>query len=305
MSSLIGKDHTSDKLANNIERLAKENASSIERLSSGQIFTSQDPLPSEQALADRLEFKMRSLAASKQNISNGVSLLQTADSSLSQINNIIQRMKEINIAAASDTSSDRERSFLFIEFDALQKEIDRIAETTEFNGLRLINGADENTPEELIIRLNDPGISGKDESLNTVRLPNLRNITASNKGLGLPIIAEELNLNDPIDIDEAIALMEPSDEYLFDNIYDEAIDKISDFRSQFGSIQTRLQKAHEFQTIVEENFAAAKSKIADTDYAHETAKLARNNILMQASSSLLNQNNFHSAIALQLINSVV
>src|SRR5687768_9335205 len=148
-------------LQRHLEKSQKENSDALEKLSSGTIFTRNDPRPADRALAEGLEFKLRSLSSSKRNINSAVNLLQTAESSLSEIGNMILRMKEINVAAASTTVSDKERRFLFIEYEALHDEIDRIALTTEFNGIPLLNGEDPRAPEELVFRVGDP-VSGED-----------------------------------------------------------------------------------------------------------------------------------------------
>ena len=126
--------NVSDKALNaNIQRSLSEaqrqNADAMEKLASGSNFTTQDPRPADRALAEGLEYRVRSLAASKRNINDAVSLLQTADSAMSEVNDMVIRMKEINIAATNTTVNDRERRFLFVEYEALHEEIQRVAES--------------------------------------------------------------------------------------------------------------------------------------------------------------------------------
>src|SRR5690606_9874093 len=141
--------------------------------------------PSERALAEGLEFRLRSLAASKRNINDAVSLLQTAESSMSEIGNMMVRMKEINVAASNTTLTDSERRYLFIEYEALYDEINRIAHTTEFNGLPILNGAAENAPESLIFHIGDQFFGDDDDDLNALVFENFDAITATTEGLGL------------------------------------------------------------------------------------------------------------------------
>ena len=308
MANVINDKVVSQKLNRHLNQARRENVDSLEKLSSGQIFTTQDPRPADRALAEGLEFKLRSLSASKRNINDAVSLLQTAESGFSEVNNILTRLKEINVAAAATTMTNQERKFLFIEYQALYDEMNRIAQTTEFNGIPLLNGENEKTPESLIFRVDDPyrGDDAPTESgdWNEIRFENLRDVIANPDGLGLRSVREYLEDEEGIDLETAQELLEPEDSDLFSTIYDEALDRLSGFRATYGAMQTRLQKAMDYASVFEENIAAAKSRIADTDYAEEVSRLTQNNVLMQATTSLLAQNNFNASMAMRLINSI-
>lgn len=290
-----------------LENAKRSHSDSLEKLSSGQVFTSQDPRPSERALAEGLEFKLRSLSASKRNINDAVSLLQTAEGGFSEISNMLVRMKEINIAAASTTLSDQERKYLFVEYNALHNEIDRIATTAEFNGIPLLNGGDERVPERLILRVGDP-MKGDDApgdgDWNELNFDNLKSVVTTTAGLGLKSVRDLLTQDDGISVDDAKDLMEAEDGR-YGSVYDEAIDKLSGFRASYGAMQTRLDRARSYNEVAFENIAAAKSKIADVDYAEEVSKLTSKNILMQTATSLLTQNNLASHITVGLINSLL
>jgi flagellin len=281
----------------------------LEKLSSGQVFTSADPRPSERALAEGLEFRLRSLSASKRNINDAVSLLQTAESGFSEINNIMVRMKEINTAAASTTLTDKERYFLFIEYEALHDEINRIATTTEFNGIPLLNGESESAPESLVFHVGDtpPDLMEGETDLNTILFDEFNSVVATTAGLGLKSARDLLDNADEsgISLEDAQELMLSEDSDIFASVYDEALDKLSTARAVFGAMQTRLNKAIDFNDVYAENIAAAKSKIADTDYAAEVTRMAQNNILMQATTSLLAQNNLNAQLTLNLVGSVL
>ena len=146
----------SSRLRRYLSKAKKEETNSLSRLASGTVFVPEDPRPAERAISEKMEFRIRALTASKRNINDAMSLLQTAESSMAEINNMITRMKEINIAAASTTVSDQERRYLFIEYEALHDEINRITQTTEFNGIPVLNGSSEKAPETLIFRVGDP-----------------------------------------------------------------------------------------------------------------------------------------------------
>jgi flagellin len=300
-------------LERQLSRAQRENADSLEKLSSGTVFSKNDPKPAERALAEGLEFKLRSLASSKRNITSAVSLLQTAESSLSELANMVIRMKEINIAAANTTVSDKERRFLFIEYQALHDEINRIAETTNFNGIPLLNGNDPTSPEELVFRLGDPQASDGEaivdieDDINVLRFDGLKKIVATAEGLGLHS-AKELLLDasdeEGIAIEDVEELMAPEDSDLFDSAYDEAMDLISTARAVFGGMQARLQRSMDHIDVYQENLTAAKSSIADVDYAKEVSRMVETRMLVQAGTAVLAQGNINSALALNLLKSI-
>ena len=312
MAFVINNKVIAERLIGKLNKAQKDNTDSIEKLSSGKVFTSQDTRPAERAIAEGLEYRLRSLTAAKKNINDAVSLIQTAESGFEEINNIMVRMKEINVAASSTTLSDFDRRFLFVEYEALYDEINRIATTTEFNGLPLLNGEDERVPEALVFRLDDPQESelnqDNDEDINAIRFEGVKNVVVTAEGLGLNSARDLLLESDEeegISIEDAEELMEPDDDEIFSTIYEEALTKLSTQRSIFGAMQTRLQKAMDYNSVYAENIEAAKSKIADTDYATEVTRMAHNNILIQATTGLLAHNNDNSHQVLNLVASAM
>lgn len=301
-----GGDGIQSKLSRHLGKAQREHSDALEKLSSGTVFTTQDPRPAERALAEGLEFRLRSLASSKRNINDAVSMLQTAEGSLSEINNMITRMREINVAASTTTLNDRERRYLFIEYEALHDEINRIATTTEYHGLPILNGESERTPEELIFRVGDPQLGEESgEDINVLRFDGLKSVVATTAGLGIKSASELLSKGgDGISIEDAVDLLTPDSDD-FATVFDQALDTLSGQRAIFGAMQTRLDRAMDFVDVYQENIAAAKSKIADADYAKEVARLTESSILMQAGTSLLSQSNLSAALSLNLLSSVI
>ena len=312
MAFVINNKAIASKLIRQLNKSRNENINSLEKLSTGKIFTSQDSRPSERALAEGLEFRLRSLAASKKNINNAVSLIQTAESGLQEVNNMLTRMKEINISASSTTLTDRDRRYLFIEYEALYDEINRIAVTTKFNGVPLLNGDSPDVPESLVFRLDDPVENELYDSdggdINSLTFDGIKNVVATAEGLGLRSSRElllETDEEEGVEIEDAEELMYPEDDELFETVYDEALSRLSTQRAIFGSMHTRLDKAISYNQVYSENIAAAKSKISDTDYAVEVAKMAQNNIIAQATTALLAHNNENAQMVLGLVGSAV
>lgn len=303
-------------LERHFNKAQRDNQDALEKLSSGTVFSRNDPRPAERAISEGLEFRLRSLASSKRNINSGISLIQTAEAGLSEISNIILRMKEINVSAASTTLSDKERRFLFIEYEALYDEINRISSTTDYNGIPLLNGNDPKTPEVLIFRFGDPArtpdeeLADESSDINQVRFAGLKSVVATTFGLGLRSAKELLldnNAEEGLSIEDVEELMEAeeSDGEEFPTIYDQALNTLSTQRAVFGGIQARMERASSYLDVYQENLAAAKSAIADADYAEQVGRLVESRLRMQAGTAMLAQGNINSTLALNLLQSAI
>lgn len=311
MAFNIKNTTVTDNLNRHLNHAKAQEADSLAKLASGSVFTKANPQPADRAITEKMEYRLRSLSASKRNINDAISLMQTIESSMSEINNIVTRMKEINIASASTTVSSQERRYLFIEYEALFDEINRISTTTEFNGIPLLNGSSERRPEQLIFRIDDPYISdsmfSEGEDINIIKLENLDTINTTTDYLGLNS-ARDFLLNS--DEEEGIALEDVEEMLLtedenFPTVYDRAITNLANQRAVFGALQSRLNRTLDYIDVYEENIAAAKSKIADTDYAEEVTKLLQARVQSAAATSLLAQTNSQSSQTIQLLNSLM
>lgn len=301
----IGDKSNSMSLERYLRKAQEANQDALEKLSSGTVFTRKDPRPSERAISESLEFKIRGLMAAKRQVSDAASMLQTAESAFNEVNNIILRMKEIGVAATNTTITDRDRRYLFIEYEALHDEINRIATTTTYNGIPLLNGADPNAPEDLVFRLGDPtssedAIDGTD--VNTITFEGFRNVLATTTGLGISSARDLLIGTDDegISVSDVADILIPEDS-TYSTVFDEALSRLTEQRSVFGALQQRMQRALDFTDVYQENLAAAKSNIADTDYAKEASNYARSKILLNAATSLLAQGNVSSLLTGNLL----
>jgi flagellin len=307
----IGDKSLQQNLQRSLDKATRENADAMEKLASGSVFTKFDNRPSDRKLAEGLSFKIRGLAAAKRNINDAVSLLQTADSGMNQINDMVLRMKEINMAATNTTISNQDRKFLFVEYQALHDEIQRVAETTTFNGVPILNGDSPDTPQQLIFRVGDPTtvdeMAAPEDDLNTIIFDGIRDVVATPFGLGLASAQEFIEGLDPtegINIADAQELLVPlADGYA--TIYDEAIDKLANMRAVYGGMQNRMQRALDFNDVLAENLSAARSNIADTDYASEVSRMTASRILMQAGTAVLAQSSFTNSLSLNLLNGIM
>jgi flagellin len=304
----IGDKPLTARLTRSLRLAQQQQSDSLTKLSSGSVFTAEDPRPADRALAEKMEYRIRSLSASKRNINDAISLLQTAEDSMSQVSNMVVRLKEINVTAASTTVSDQERRFLFVEYQALHDEINRITKTTEFNGIPLLDGSSDKVPDELIFRVGDPefyGDNGDGTDINAIRFAGLKSVNTSTIALGIQsavsLLADSSG-SEGVKLRDAEDLLAPSSEDdVFATAYDQATNTLATQRAIFGALQTRLNHSMDFIDVYQENIAAAKSRIADTDYAEEVAKLTVAKIASAATTAMLAQSNMNTNLSQQLI----
>lgn len=251
---------------------------SLERLASGYRINKAGDDAAGLAISEKLRAKTRGLIQAQRNASDGVSLIQVAEGGLNEVQNILVRLRELGVQAASDTIGDSERRYLNEEYQSLKEELDRIANGTEFNGTYLLDG----TGGSLDFQVNTGGnnILGVDRiSFDAFKL----DVNADKLGL------EELGVADKVSAQRSLARV------------DEAISNVSSTRAELGAIENRLVSTIRNISISVENLSAAKSRIKDVDIAEEAAELTKNNILMQAGTSVLGQANNVPKLALSLL----
>lgn len=250
--------------------------SNLRKLSSGERITRAGDDAAGLAISEKLKGHIRGLRQAKRNSDDGIALIQTAEGGLNEISNIIIRLRELSVQAASDTVGDTERGFSNIEFQNLLEEVQRISQGSEFNGRKLLDGTGGVVEIQVGIH-NDPTNDRlKYDSTTT---------DASLEALGL--------------VGEGIANKEGAQLSLAK--LDDALTRINGTRANLGALQNRLQSASNSIAITEENFSAANSRIRDVDVAAETADMAKNNILSQAGVSVLAQANQAPNFALKLL----
>jgi flagellin len=270
VSSLTGQRHLRDT-----RQLLDR---SIERLSSGYRINRAGDDAAGLAISEKLRAKTRGLVQAQRNASDGISLIQVAEGGLGEVQNILVRLRELGVQAASDTMGQRERRYLNEEFQSLKAEIDRIANSTEFNGTYLLDG----TGGTLDLQIN----TGGDNTLGVDRLSfDAFRLDVNADQLGL----EEANVADKNGAQRCLALV------------DGALESVSSVRGELGAIENRLESTIRNISISVENLTSARSRIKDVDVADETAELAKYNILMQSGISVLTQANSIPQMALALL----
>lgn len=249
-------------------------ARNYQRLSTGlRISTAADDAAGL-AISERLRSQVRSLSQASRNANDGISLVQVGEGALNEVSNILVRLRELTIQSANGSSSTADKNTIKEEFDSLVNEINRIAQSTEFNGIKLLDGSSSTVTFQVGINT-----TANIDQLNVSLSPAL------STSLGL----SSLDVGSGGSTSTAIVAI------------DQAINTVSQLRGKFGSLQNRLQSTIANLGVAGESLSAAESRIRDVDVAYETAELTRNNILQQASISILTQANSQPQSALQLL----
>jgi flagellin len=248
----------------------------LNKLSSGQRITQAADDAAGLAISEKLKAQIRGTAQATRNANDGVSMVQTAEGGLNEISNILVRLRELSVQSASDTIGDQERKFTDLEYQNLKQEIERIAQVTEFNGIKLLSGQGEQLDFQIGL-YND---AFQDRISYDVQGTNARV-----QSLGV----DGLSVGSKEGAQGSLAVL------------DSAITMISGQRSSLGALQNRLQSTVNNLQVSSENLSAANSRIRDTDYAEMTAQNAKMNILSAAGTSVLSQANMQAQNALKLI----
>lgn len=249
---------------------------SMARLASGQRINQAADDAAGLAISENLKGQIRGLRQANRNANDGISLVQVAEGSLNEVSNMLIRLRELGVQAASDTIGETERRFLDVEYQQLKSEIQRITEATEFNGYELLNGTGG---------MIDIQVGVNNDAFRDRISFNAGAADASLQALGL--------------MGESVATKEGAQMSL--NIVDEAMVSVNAIRANFGALQNRLVSTSNNILIADENLSAANSRIRDTDVAAETSEMTRNNILLQAGVSVLGQANQSQQLALKLL----
>ena len=268
-------------LGQNSESLSK----SYDRLSSGYRINKSADDAAGLAVSENIRGEVRGLNQAKRNANDAVSLIQIAEGGMNELSNILIRLRELTVQAASDTIGDRERSYLNREYTQLVDEVDRISLTTEFNGNKLFQSGEKS---EYVIQ-----VGARDEASNTIKI-----------GLdGLKFSTEELGLGKGAEIGPDTEGNIPTREEISTrlNSIDTATNRVASERATLGSIQSRLGSSLNNLSVTTENLEQAKSRIRDVDFAEETAQMTQNRILMQSNIAVLAQANAWPEMALSLL----
>ena len=262
----------------NLERSQNMMTTAMERLSSGLRVNSARDDAAGLAIAERMNTQVRGMQVAMRNANDGISLSQVAEGGLNEVGNMMQRMRELAVQSANGTNSASDRDNLNQEYQALADEIGRISETTAFNNVEVIgSGAGEfnfqvgaNAGEQLTVSTTNVASNANIASATGATISGSGNQGISNASQAI------------------IAL-------------DGAIDAVTTERAKYGAMQSRFESAINNLQIGVENQSAARGRIVDADFAVETARLTRAQILQQAGNAMVAQANSAPQSVLQLL----
>jgi len=276
MGFRINTNVASMQAQNSLSKVNRETQESFAKLSSGSRITKAADDAAGLAISEKLKSTIRSAQQANRNANDGISMVQVAEGGLNETSNILTRMRELAVQAASDTVGDVEREMTNLEYQQLKDEMERISQVTEFNGIKLLNG----TGDKVEFQIG----TGNDAFKDRIGFEPGQ-LNAGVDALGV----ESLSLATKAGAQESLTSL------------DKAIETVSGQRAVLGALHNRLTSTSNNLQISVENMSAANSRIRDVDYAEETAKQARNQIIGAAGTSVLSQANMNGQNALKLI----
>ncbi|NUN04117.1 MAG: flagellin FliC [Bdellovibrio sp.] len=247
---------------------------SAQALASGSRIVSASDDAAGLAISENFKGQLKGISAARNNANNAISFSQVGEGGLAEVSNILTRIRELGVQAASDTVGDTERGFLNLEAKQLIQEADRIAKTTTFGNTKLLDGSGGKLEFHV-------GAYGGEE--NIIAFDFDADATAGSLGIS------GVGVGDKSDARSALESV------------DEAIQKVGALRANFGSMQARLESTVSNLDVSYENLSAANSRIRDTDVAKETAEMASASILQNTAVSVLAQANQLPNVALKLV----
>lgn len=255
----------------------REIQKSFQQMSSGSRIVKAADDAAGLSISETLKSTIRGYGQAQRNANDGISMVQVSEGGLGEISNILTRLRELGVQAASDTVGEVERGFIDKEVQQLKNEMERIAKTTRWGSTNLLDGSGEEYAFQVDINNDDFNDRISFDA-------SQQDATTGNLGVdGFDFASKE-------GAREALEVLETAQR------------QVNGFRANLGAIQNRLISTTENIGVAVENFSAANSRIRDADIAQSSAEAARNNILLQASVGVLAQANQQPAAALRLIN---
>ena len=266
--AVISTNYLSLVAQNNLNKSQASLGTAIERLSSGMRINGAKDDAAGQAISNRMTAQIRGLSQAARNANDGISLAQTAEGNLNEINSNLQRIRELAVQAANDSNTDDDRASIQVEIDQRVEEIDRIAASANFNGKKLLDGT-------VTDPMNFQVGAGTEATEDVIQIDDASLIDATSVGLGIDSLTVTDNAAAHTTIDAV----------------DEALKSVDDARSNLGALQNRFESTVANLNNTVNNLSAARSRIQDADYAVEVSNMTRAQILQQAGTSVLAQAN--------------
>lgn len=280
----------------NLSKTTGQTREVMQQLSSGYRINKAADDAAGLAISNNITAKTRSLEQASRNANDGVSLVSIAESGMNEITNILTRLRELATQSASDTVSNVERGYANREYTKLVDEIQRIANTTEWNGLKVLQGSANNTEfGDDLITIHVGAGDGTMENRDTIKLDIDSMSLIPSEDLGLEANGSQIGPeNEGDSFTRAMAAEKLQ-------VIDKALSRVASTRATLGAQQSRLSSAINNLGIQVENYKSANSRIRDVDFAAATAEFTQSRILSQAGASVLSQANQEPEIVMQLL----
>jgi len=264
---------------------SSEISSNIEKLSSGERINKAGDDASGLAVSEKMRSQIRGLNQASQNISNGVSFIQSTEGYLQETTDILQRIRELAVQSSNGIYSDEDRMQIQVEVSQLVSEVDRIASQAQFNGMNILTG----------------GFAADSVSGRIMQFQIGANVDQNARVFIGTMTATALGLRGSQGVEENISIASPEQANMAINTVDQALLTISKQRADLGAYQNRFEMAANGVNVAAENLQAAESRIRDTDMATEMVSFAKNQILTQSGTAMLAQANSQSQNVLALL----
>ncbi len=274
MGITVNTNLASIRAQRDLSQVTGKLAGNFARLSSGLRIASAADDAAGLAISERMGARITSMNAAVRNANDGISMVQTSEGALEEVSSIMTRLRELAVQSRNGTLSSEDRTLLDNEFSSLVSEVDRIANSTEFNGVAVLDGSTTSIDIQVGI-----GVSATNDRISVAMT------SATSTALGI----NSLSITGTTNIDTAITTI------------DAALNTVNATRGSLGATQNRLESAINSLQLSVENLSASRSRIRDVDVAAETASLTRNLILQQSSAAILSQANLQPQIALGLL----
>lgn len=276
MSSYINTNLAALQTQRNLSTSQTAQQTAMSRLSSGLRVQSAKDDAAGFAIASNMDSKIRGQNVAIRNANDAISLTQTADGAMSQIQSSLQRMRELAVQAANDTNTPDDRVSLNTEFSQLQSEIARVTQNTKFNGQSLLSGAAASDNVTFSFQIGDSTGSNDTITIDITNMATGSVAAATSSAITLGTDAASATAASATAAIDAIDL---------------ALKAVNDAAIKDGAVQNRLSSVISTLQVSVENQSAAKSRIMDADFAAETANMSRGQILQQAGMAMLSQAN--------------
>ena len=277
MSMVINTNMGAENAVRLLDQTSREQKTAMERLTSGLRVNHTADDAAGKAVVTRMDSQIRGTDMAIRNAQDGINVVQTMDGAAEEIVNMVQRIRELGIQSANDTYTDTQRSQMNQEVSQLKTEIDRVASTTKFNGINLMNSSAQNNVQLSM------HVGWETGAVNEIRI-SMDNLQAASIGISAG--------NNITTQSKALLMVSQTDK---------AISQINTLRAKWGAVQNRFEHTIANLQNVNENIKASRSQIQDADFAKESANLAKTQVLQQAGMSMLSQANQSSQNVLSLL----